>query len=170
MPLQDRNHLTLATGNLDSSVAFMSTCWDVAPGEMGTGSLSHPRRSWLCLSCDPPPTGQRLQSCRVWHLALNSFQLSAPVCAAGVVEWKKNSSEGDSLYLLIPTGTGWKPCRQLDSRLASSDSNPMRVLSGSTEPGFTLLGTKMVVTIAALPQHALRQQMLEHPVHLLQRQ
>ena len=103
---------------------------------------------------------------------LNSFQPSAPVCARRA-SWsgRRTAAKGIHSICWIPTGTDWKSMQATWIAASPlSDSNPMRVLSGSTEPNSPLLGTKMVVTIAALPQHALRQQMLEHPVHLLQRQ
>lgn len=170
--LHGLNHLTLTTGDLDSSVAFYVDLLGCRPRvRWARGAYLTLGDLWLCLSCDLP---NRPEITAMSRLAsrLNSFQPSAPVCARRA-SWsgRRTAAKGIHSICWIPTGTDWKSMQATWIAASPlSDSNPMRVLSGSTEPNSPLLGTKMVVTIAALPQHALRQQMLEHPVHLLQRQ
>ena len=168
--LQGLNHLTLATGDLDSSVAFYVDLLGCRPRvRWARGAYLTLGDLWLCLSCDPPQPARDYS-----HVAFGISPEQFPAfCARLRASWsgRRTAAKGIHSICWIPTGTDWKSMQATWIAASPlSDSNPMRVLSGSTEPDSPLLGTKMVVTIAALPQHALRQQMLEHPVHLLQRQ
>jgi catechol 2,3-dioxygenase-like lactoylglutathione lyase family enzyme len=106
--LSGLNHLTLAVQSLELSVPFyrellgfrLRATWNKG-AYLELGDL------WLCLSLDD----KRLTkpSADYTHYA---FSASAEKFAtfvtkliqAGVVEWKSNSSEGDSFYFLDPDG------------------------------------------------------------------
>ena len=124
--LHGLNHLTLATGDLDSSVAFYVDLLGCRPRvRWARGAYLTLGDLWLCLSCDPPQPA-RDYSHVAFGISPEQFPaFCARLRAAGVVEWTKNSSEGDSLYLLDPDGHRLEiHAGNLDSRLASLRQQP----------------------------------------------
>lgn len=99
------NHLTLASGDLDRSLAFYRDLLGFHPHVRWSGGAYLSLGTlWLCLSCDTPAPARDYT-----HVALSiDPEHFATFCerlrAAAVVEWKQNSSEGDSIYLLDPDG------------------------------------------------------------------
>jgi catechol 2,3-dioxygenase-like lactoylglutathione lyase family enzyme len=106
--LRGLNHLTLAVRELPRSVDFyhrilgfrLEATWD-AGAYLSLGGL------WLCLSRDDAmAAGPRSD---YTHYAFDIDQAAFPAFCArlrgeGVVEWRVNRSEGDSLYFLDPDG------------------------------------------------------------------
>ena len=124
--LHGLNHLTMATGDLDSSVAFYVDLLGCCPRvRWARGAYLTLGDLWFCLSCDPPQPA-RDYSHVAFGISPEQFSaFCARLRAAGVVEWKKNSSEGDSLYLLDPDGHRLEiHAGNLDSRLASLRQQP----------------------------------------------
>lgn len=128
--LQGLNHLTLATGDLDKSLAFYVDLLGCRPRvRWARGAYLTLGELWLCLSCDlPRPAGDYS------HVAFGiPAEHFAPFCArlraAGVVEWKTNRSEGDSFYLKDPDGHRLEiHVGDLESRLASLREAPYQDL------------------------------------------
>jgi catechol 2,3-dioxygenase-like lactoylglutathione lyase family enzyme len=103
------NHLTLAVTDVERSAGFytellglkLEAQWD-GGAYLSLGGL------WLCLSLDPARAIAQ-QAADYTHYAFSIAQPDfAPFCArlraAGVDEWRKNKSEGDSFYFLDPDG------------------------------------------------------------------
>jgi catechol 2,3-dioxygenase-like lactoylglutathione lyase family enzyme len=124
------NHITIAVSNIERSLEFYLNYlgfkghvkWD-AGAYLSLGDL------WFCLSLDQP-------DCRkdYTHIAFDVpgdkfHQISTLLCEAGVRQWKSNTSEGGSLYILDPDDhkleihTG-----SLQSRLQSLKSKPYKGL------------------------------------------
>jgi catechol 2,3-dioxygenase-like lactoylglutathione lyase family enzyme len=128
--LRGLNHITIAVSDLNASFVFYTQIlcfkprarWD-AGAYLSLGDL------WLCLSCDTA-----IPSRDYSHIALDcaadKFNLvAAQLRDANVIEWKKNTSEGDSLYFLDPDGHKLEiHCGNLQSRLASLKENPYKGL------------------------------------------
>lgn len=103
------NHLTLATLNLETSFSFYRDLMGFRPlARWARGAyLLAGGSTWLCLSV----VARRAQVLEddYTHFAFsvseeNFDQLCAQIRASGVVEWKQNTSEGQSLYILDPDG------------------------------------------------------------------
>jgi catechol 2,3-dioxygenase-like lactoylglutathione lyase family enzyme len=103
------NHLTLAVTDLERSIGFytgllgcrLAATWD-AGAYLTLGEL------WICLSLDPAPAAVPPQA-DYTHYAFTIAQqdlaaFRARLLAAGVIEWRKNRSEGNSFYFLDPDG------------------------------------------------------------------
>lgn len=104
------NHLTLAVRDLERSLFFYRTTlglrlharWDRG-AYLSAGDL------WLCLTLDQHAGDAQLASAGYTHTA---FSIAADDFAAfaiklreaGVPEWNRNRSEGDSVYFLDPDG------------------------------------------------------------------
>ncbi|ENY72008.1 glutathione transferase [Aeromonas diversa CDC 2478-85] len=124
------NHLTLATGDLERSLAFYRDLLGFhAHVRWSGGAYLSLGALWLCLSRDTPAPAQDYT-----HVALAiDPEHFATFCdrlrAAGVVEWKQNRSEGDSLYLLDPDGHRLEiHAGDLASRLAALRLSPYQGL------------------------------------------
>lgn len=128
--LRGLNHITIAVSDLNTSFDFYTQLlgfnpharWD-AGAYLSLGDL------WLCLSCDTAIPSQDYS-----HIALDceadKFNLiAAQLRKAKVVEWKQNTSEGDSLYFLDPDGHKLEiHCGNLQSRLESLKEKPYKGL------------------------------------------
>lgn len=124
--LRGLNHITIAVSDLHRSLIFYTELlgmtghvrWD-AGAYLSLGD------SWFCLSCDKAAPSQDYS-----HIALDiaeqDYQAFAEkLRAAGVVEWKHNKSEGNSLYVLDPDGHKLEiHCGNLQSRLNSLKIKP----------------------------------------------
>jgi catechol 2,3-dioxygenase-like lactoylglutathione lyase family enzyme len=123
------NHLTLATADLARSVEFyvglpgfrLAARWD-AGAYLMVGDL------WLCLSLDPNRALGKHPD--YTHFAFSVEQdefegLTDLLRSRKVVEWKINSSEGDSFYFLDPDGHRLElHVGTLDSRLEQCRRKP----------------------------------------------
>lgn len=106
MSIRGLNHITLATADLDRSVAFyrdvlglrLDRHWE-GGAYFSAGAL------WLCLSHDP----EAAPSTDYTHLALDIADadfapMAARISQAGARVWNENRSEGASLYFCDPDG------------------------------------------------------------------
>ncbi|MCS4246243.1 fosfomycin resistance glutathione transferase [Pseudomonas sp. BIGb0164] len=102
------NHLTLAVVNLPRSIEFyvalpgfrLAARWDTG-AYLSLGDL------WLCLSLDESRAAQKPPD--YTHYAFSVGQddfeaVTADLRLRNVIEWKSNSSEGNSFYFLDPDG------------------------------------------------------------------
>lgn len=129
MMLTGLNHLTLAVRDLEPSVHFyrhvlgfrLRAQWD-AGAYLSLAGL------WLCLALDtrkaagPSPDYTHY----AFGIAQDDFDtFQERLRAHGLVEWRRNSSEGDSLYFLDPDGHKLEAhVGDLESRLAQCRAQP----------------------------------------------
>lgn len=129
MMVQGLNHATLAVSDLETAFVFYKEvlgCQPLARWQRGAYLLAGDL--WLCLSLDQTTRSEPLPE--YTHLA---FTIAADdfatwrsrLTATQVPQWKENTSEGDSLYILDPDGHklelhvgDWR------SRLASAKAAP----------------------------------------------
>lgn len=136
--LSGLNHLTIAVTDVERALRFYVDLLGARPHARWEGGAYLTLGAlWLCLSLDP--ARDKVQGADYTHyafgIAASHFDaFAARLRAAGVVEWKQNRSEGDSLYFLDPDGhrlelhTG-----DLQSRLSACRSRPyagMRFFDG----------------------------------------
>jgi len=99
------NHLTLAVKDVARSFNFYVLLLNCrAEARWDRGAYLSVGELWLCLSLDEPMPAKDYT-----HIAFSvdtaAFSDSvAQLKSAGVVEWKSNSSEGNSFYFLDPDG------------------------------------------------------------------
>lgn len=104
------NHLTLAVRDLERSLVFyrntlglyLHARWDRG-AYLSAGDL------WLCLNLDRQASDAQLASTGYTHTAFSIAEADFAAFAtrlrdAGVPEWNRNRSEGDSVYFLDPDG------------------------------------------------------------------
>ena len=103
--LRGLNHITIAVSDLERSLRFYTDIlgmqghvrWD-SGAYLSLGEL------WFCLSSDNAVPAKDYS-----HIAFDIAQgdflpFAEKLKAAGVIEWKQNSSEGQSIYFLDPDG------------------------------------------------------------------
>ncbi len=103
--LNGLNHITLATKDIEESLGFyvdilgFKACvkWDKC-AHLTLGEL------WLCLSFDEPDIKSDY-SHTAFSIKKSDFNIMKDILEKNKIkEWKKNKSEGDSLYILDPSG------------------------------------------------------------------
>jgi catechol 2,3-dioxygenase-like lactoylglutathione lyase family enzyme len=99
------NHLTLAVTDLERSFRFYVDILGAEPqARWARGAYLSIGPLWLCLSLD---AARQSPSADYTHYAFSSDSFAedaARLRSAGVVEWRRNISEGDSVYFLDPDG------------------------------------------------------------------
>ncbi|MEH6389470.1 MAG: fosfomycin resistance glutathione transferase [Pseudomonas profundi] len=122
------NHITFSVRDLSSSIEFyrdflgmkLHVFWD-------TGAYLTAGDTWVCLSL-----GQADPAKDYTHIAFSVGEdallgLRAKLDSAGIEEWKVNTSEGDSIYLLDPNGHRLElHCGTLATRLAELERSPYK--------------------------------------------
>jgi len=124
--LQGLNHITIAVSDLDRSLRFYTEFvgmkavvrWD-AGAYLTLGDI------WFCLSCDKVQPAKDYSHI-AFSIAIEDFgSFAQKLKDAAVIEWKQNSSEGDSLYFLDPDGHQLEAhCGNLQSRLNALKMQP----------------------------------------------
>ena len=105
MSLRGLNHITVAVRDLDRSFRFYVSLLGMTPrARWARGAYLSLGDLWYCLSCDDSEPARDYG-----HVAFDVAAVDFPavrdaLLAAGVEQWKANSSEGDSLYILDPDG------------------------------------------------------------------
>ncbi|MBW4646882.1 MAG: fosfomycin resistance glutathione transferase [Goleter apudmare HA4340-LM2] len=100
------NHITLAVADLEKSFDFYTKilgCKAIAKWKRGAYLLAG--NLWLCLSVDEHTRQHPAKE--YTHLAFSVAEedfseYSDRLISLGVKQWKQNTSEGDSLYILDP--------------------------------------------------------------------
>ncbi|WP_374351193.1 VOC family protein [Chitinimonas sp.] len=100
------NHLTLAVADIDLALRFyVGLLGARAHARWDSGAYLSIGDLWLCLSLD----AARAAACSsdYTHYAFSSDDFASAAKRlrdAGVIEWRVNQSEGNSLYFLDPDG------------------------------------------------------------------
>lgn len=120
------NHITLAVSDIDRSYSFYTDTLGFKPeARWKQGAYLSAERLWLCLSVDDVKPAEDYS-----HLAFSIGQndLDAWISKLNITNvsyWKKNTSEGDSVYFLDPDGHKLElHVGDLASRLLSIGNNP----------------------------------------------
>ncbi len=120
------NHITLAVSSLSRSFDFYVTLLGMKPeAKWQSGAYLSAGSLWLCLSVDIAQPAKDYT-----HIAftVNSKDLGEwekKLQAASVERWKKNTSEGSSIYFLDPDGHQLElHVGDLQSRLSSLQAQP----------------------------------------------
>jgi len=124
------NHLTLAVTDVERSVAFYTDLLGCKPAAAWDGGAYLTLGDlWICLSLDParavvPPQADYTHY--AFTIAQQDFAaFRARLLGEGVIEWRKNRSEGDSFYFLDPDGHQLEAhAGDLHSRLAACRLQP----------------------------------------------
>ncbi len=124
------NHLTLAVTDVERSVAFYTDLLGWKPAAVWDGGAYLTLGDlWICLSLDParavvPPQADYTHY--AFTIAQQDFEaFRARLLGEGVIEWRKNRSEGDSFYFLDPDGHQLEAhAGDLHSRLAACRLQP----------------------------------------------
>jgi len=122
------NHVTLATGDLDRSIAFyQQTLGCHLRARWSSAAYLEMGDVWLCLSFDPLARTQPHPDYS--HIALSvdagTFGAMKDRVMRATALWKDNTSEGDSIYFLDPDGHRLElHVGTLDTRLAALRASP----------------------------------------------
>lgn len=128
--LKGLNHLTLATSNLEASITFYTDVLGFSPHvRWNKGAYLTLGDLWLCLALDKPDIKSDYSHI-AFDLDRSDFHTFAQkISATGIRQWKANTSEGDSLYILDPDGHKLEiHAGSLESRLESLKTNPFEGL------------------------------------------
>ena len=107
------NHLTLAVTDVERSFAFYTGLLGCTPAAIWDGGAYLTLGDlWVCLSLDPARARYSLDAPEqpdythyAFTIAQQDFEaFRARLLAGGVIEWRRNKSEGDSFYFLDPDG------------------------------------------------------------------
>ncbi len=124
------NHITFSVRDLGSSIRFyrdllgmkLHVAWD-------TGAYLVAGDTWICLALGEPAPAKDYT-----HVAFSideraMSELRLKLRELGIEEWKKNTSEGDSIYFLDPNGHRLEVhCGTLASRLSELKQVPYKGL------------------------------------------
>jgi catechol 2,3-dioxygenase-like lactoylglutathione lyase family enzyme len=124
------NHLTLAVTDVERSLAFYTDLLGCKPAAVWDGGAYVTLGDlWICLSLDPAralvPPGADYTHYAFTIAGQDVDAFRARLLGAGVIEWRKNKSEGDSFYFLDPDGHQLEAhVGDLHSRLAACRAKP----------------------------------------------
>lgn len=123
------NHLTLAVSDVDRSFRFYVDMLGFTPkARWQQGAYLTLGELWVCLSLDEARQKQTLRDYTHYAFSVTSENFALVVARLrhqGVVEWKSNSSEGESFYFLDPDRHALEiHCGDLASRLAACRGKP----------------------------------------------
>jgi len=123
------NHITFAVREISRSVVFYEHvigCSKVAVWD--EGAYLRAGEAWLCLSRDVAAAADSRGDYTHTAFTFDAAGLAGfreRLRAAGGIEWKQNSSEGDSVYFLDPDGHRLEAhVGDLATRLASQHAAP----------------------------------------------
>ena len=103
--LNGLNHITIAVKDLEKSFIFYVDLLGMQPhAKWSKGAYLSLGELWFCLSCDEAIPSQDYTHIAFDISASNFPKLKSQLISADIEQWKKNKSEGDSLYILDPNG------------------------------------------------------------------
>ena len=124
------NHITIAVSDIERSLKFyVKTLGFKGHVKWDSGAYLSLGNLWFCILLDNPDSREDYS-----HLAFdideNKYnEMCSLLCESGIRQWKTNSSEGDSLYILDPDGYKLEiHAGSLESRLENLRSNPYKGL------------------------------------------
>jgi len=123
------NHLTLAVRDVERSLAFYGSLLGFrVRASWRAGAYLTLGDLWLCLSLDRDRSQEPASDYThyAFSIAPDKFSLFCErLRQQGVIEWKRNGSEGDSVYFLDPDGHQLEAhVGDLASRLAECRAHP----------------------------------------------
>jgi len=124
--LRGLNHITVAVSDLNRSFEFYVRLLGMRPhAKWARGAYLTLGGLWFCLSCDDSQPGNDYTHI-AFDVASGDFpKVKHKLLQAGVMQWKDNKSEGDSLYILDPDGHKLEVhAGDLQSRLDSLKARP----------------------------------------------
>jgi catechol 2,3-dioxygenase-like lactoylglutathione lyase family enzyme len=127
------NHITLAVRDLGESLAFYVDLLGFAPRvQWARGAYVTLENIWLCLSVDESKPARDYTHI-AFSIAAKDFGVFVRrIADAGVIQWKANCSEGDSLYIIDPDGHKLEiHVGNLDTRLQHLREEPYEGLKWS---------------------------------------
>ncbi len=120
------NHITIAVSDLERSLMFYTQFVGMkAHVRWHGGAYLTLGDIWFCLSCDQVVPAQDYSHI-AFDIAAQDFVLfTKKLKDAGVIEWKQNTSEGNSVYFSDPDGHQLEAhCGNLQSRLNALKTEP----------------------------------------------
>ncbi|ADU71462.1 fosfomycin resistance glutathione transferase [Pantoea sp. At-9b] len=122
------NHLTLAVSDLTVSFSFYRDVLSFTPrARWDRGAYLSLGDLWLCLSLDKASPAQDYTHFAFTLAEADRVSFRNRLQCAGVIEWKENRSEGESIYFLDPDGHQLEAhCGDLASRLRACREKPYR--------------------------------------------
>jgi catechol 2,3-dioxygenase-like lactoylglutathione lyase family enzyme len=120
------NHITIAVGDLARSLAFYTEFLGMkAHVRWDNGAYLSFAGVWFCLSGDKVLPSQDYSHIAFDISEQDFAQFTVKLRDAGIIEWKKNSSEGQSVYFLDPDGNKLEAhSGSLQTRLNSLKDKP----------------------------------------------
>ncbi|MFM2481713.1 fosfomycin resistance glutathione transferase [Celerinatantimonas sp. YJH-8] len=99
------NHITIAVSDLERSIVFYRELLGFKGHvKWASGAYLSAGDLWLCLSCDEPRPSQDYTHIALDIEAADFSDFCKRAKSAGIRQWKENSSEGRSVYILDPDG------------------------------------------------------------------
>jgi len=103
--LSGLNHITLAVRDLERSLSFYVSLLGCTPRVRWTrGAYLSLGALWLCLSVEESRPGDDSSHIALSISADDFHDFAGRLDDSGIIRWKPNRSEGDSLYILDPDG------------------------------------------------------------------
>ncbi|WP_202303550.1 fosfomycin resistance glutathione transferase [Dryocola clanedunensis] len=124
------NHLTLAVSDLERSLVFYTSVLGLTPrAKWLTGAYLTLGDLWVCLSLDKIDAKQDYTHYAFTLSGKDIHAFRDKLRAAGVIEWKDNKSEGESVYFLDPDGHRLEAhCGDLATRLQACKEEPYEAM------------------------------------------
>jgi len=126
--LKGINHITIAVSDLDRSITYYHQLLGMTlKARWLNGAYLSVAGQWICLSLDEVCTN-RDYSHLAFDIEVEHFEAFCQrLIEQGVTQWKKNRSEGKSLYILDPDGY------QLEIHVGSLASRLQKMKDNKTE-------------------------------------
>lgn len=124
--LKGLNHITIAVSDLERSFVFYASTLGMKPEvKWDSGAYLSVGELWICLSVDEASPAKDYSHISFTVVEPDFHAYCDQLLSSGVKTWKKNRSEGDSLYVLDPDGHKLEiHVGDLQSRLKELKSNP----------------------------------------------
>jgi catechol 2,3-dioxygenase-like lactoylglutathione lyase family enzyme len=99
------NHITIAVSNLGKSFDFYVSTLGMKPEvRWDAGAYLSAGDLWVCLSLDAASPSSDYSHIAFDIPTSNFKEYQSGLVAAGIKEWKQNTSQGQSFYILDPDG------------------------------------------------------------------
>ncbi len=128
--LKGLNHITIAVSELEKSLTFYASILGMKPVvKWDSGAYLSVSDLWVCLSVDDVSPAKDYSHISFTVAEADFHSYCSKVLSSGAETWKKNTSEGESLYILDPDGHKLEiHVGSLESRLEELKSSPYKGL------------------------------------------